>query len=140
MAIEAESGYRYLGGGTGLALEVTGPTMESCLARAVEGLADACGDVHPSVVGRRVEIVVDEAEPASMLRQVLARVASLRENGELPVRVEDTTSVGGRVVVAVEVVRAPGIRLVMVVPPPTDWQHLALEQRDGHWVGRLVAS
>ena len=140
MAIEAESGYRYLGSGGALALEVTGPTMESCLARAVEGLADACGDVHPSVVGRRVEIVVDEAEPASVLRQVLARVAALREAGELPVRVEDTTVEGGRVTVAVEVVRAGGIRIVLDVPNELVWQHLALERRGGHWVGRLVAS
>ena len=141
MAIDADSSYRYVGSGPALALEVHGPTMESCLARAVEGIAAAYGDVHPSIVGKRVEVVVHHASPAAMLRDVLDAARSLRGAGRVPVGVDRAELHDDRgLVVSFEVVPADGAGVVIDVRAVPDWEHVALERIDGHWVGRLVAS
>jgi len=139
VALDAESSYRYVGGGPVLALEMSGPTMESCLACAIEGVSAAFAEVHPSITGRRVEIGVDAASPAAMLRDVLEITASLRANGDVPVTVERAELIDGRLVVALEVVPAGAARALVDWRSTIDWQHLALERRDGHWVGRVVA-
>lgn len=137
MALDVESSYRFLGTGDGLALEVSGPTMVDCLARAVEGLSASHVDVHPAVIASKHPLDVDtDASPAALLLAVLEGCMRLGQDGHAPVSlsVDDVTGI------SIEAVPARSARLLEPWPPVLVWHELALEQVDGGWRGRIIAS
>jgi hypothetical protein len=139
MAAEAEGEYRHVGAGTRLALEVTGPTVEACLARAVEGLADRVADVHPSRNGTIRSVVVVGESPSDLLRGVLDESIRLLVRGELPVLLTEcslgVTGVNGEW----EVVDLGGAS-PEVKPWRLRWLDVRLEPNGEGWVGRMLAS
>jgi hypothetical protein len=139
MAAVPDGEYRHVGEGDRLALEVTGPTVESCLARAVEGLADRLADVHPSRNGTIRPVVVAGDSPSDLLRGVLDESIRLLGRGELAVLLTEcslgVTGVDGRW----EVVDLDGAA-PSVTPWRLRWIDVRLEPVGGNWVGRMLAS
>jgi SHS2 domain-containing protein len=139
VAVDADSSYRYLGTGAQLALEVSGPTLESCLARAVEGLTSSFADVHPSVAGRPRRVLVDGSEPAWLLRGVLDAAVGIHTDGELAVTLAGARRGDDELSADLEVVPLHAARLVNGLPHALVWHDVRLDRTDGHWVGRVVA-
>lgn len=137
------SSFRYLGNGTALALEVTGPTIESCLARAVEGFAGAFADVHPSLLGRRHRLELRAGSPAGLLRALLEEAIRLGARGELALALtEAAVDEDGGMRGAVEAVPMSEARVYGTAPAVRSWHDLTLERcRAGTgWIGRVVAT
>lgn len=141
MAGEADSEYRFLGNGDGLALEVTGPTMESCLARAVEGFASAFADVHPSVLGRSHRVEVAASSPTGLLRGLLEASMRLGSQGELAIGLCNAELDEVCLRADLEAVPLSTARVVSAVPAMVCWHDISLERCDDNagWVGRVVA-
>lgn len=135
-----DSTYRYLGSGEALAFEVEGPTMESCLARAVEGFSSLCADVHPSVVPEVRAVTLTMQSPPALLRAVLEELLRLAICGELAVGVRDTRQTQEGLEVDLEAVPLSAARPPASVPPVLSWHDLALGEVEGRWVGRVVAA
>ena len=57
-----------------LAIEFTAPTLEASLARAVEGFADALGEIHPSMATERHGFETRTTTPSALLLAVLEEV------------------------------------------------------------------
>ncbi len=134
LATNQSGSYRYIGSGTDLALEVRGPSVESCLARAVEGVSAALADVHPSIVGRSHAVTLTPGTPASLLRGLLDAGVALHRGGEIAVGVLDVDIVAGVPRIVVE-----AVPVLIDLPGALSWQTLTLERDDGHWLGRIVA-
>jgi hypothetical protein len=138
MAVEADSSYRYLGNGTGLVLEVRGPTVGSCLARAVEGFSATFADVHPSVVGGDHCIRIDDASPSELLLAVLEEALRLGRQGRLAVTAAARDG-DGRTDIVFETVPFAAARLAGELPPALAWHDVRLEPDGDVWLGRAVA-
>jgi SHS2 domain-containing protein len=139
VAVDADSSYRYLGTSAELALEVSGPTVESCLARAVEGLTASFADVHPSVAGRPRRVVVEGSAPAWLLRGLLDAAVGIHRDGELAVTLAGARRGDTELAADLEVVPLRAARLVDGVPHALVWHDFRLDRTDGHWVGCVVA-
>jgi hypothetical protein len=136
------SSYRYLGNGTALALEVTGPTIESCLARAVEGFAGAFADVHPSLLGRRHRLELRAGSPAELLRALLEEAIRLGAGGELALALTEASVDGDGMRGEVEAVPMDEARVYGTAPAVRSWHDLTLERcrASTGWIGRVVAT
>lgn len=136
MTLEIDSSFRVLGAGETLAIEVDGPTMADCLARAVEGLASCFADVHPSVATQRQPLNVLSApdDAPQLLRALLDGLLALLEDGQLAIGLDAT---GDHLVV--EVVPLTAVQLVAPVPSRLDWHDVALGATEHGWWGRAVA-
>lgn len=123
-----------------VAIDLHAPTFEAALARAVEGFADALGEVHPSVPTGQHELVAVGASPAALLLAVLEECLRCRRDGRLAVTLTDVER------------RADGLRAVVhsvpvdpdhqhaALGPVLSWHEVALEPApDGTWSGRIVA-
>ena len=140
MTLDVESSYRFLGGGNGLALEVSGPTVVDCLARAVEGFGARFAAVHPSAVGEHHDVDADaDATPAALLLAVLETSLRLAQHGWLPVGLVDANGSGAPSPFAIEAVPFEAARGIVSVPPVLSLHDLSLDQVDGGWLGRIVA-
>jgi SHS2 domain-containing protein len=141
LSLDPESSYRYLGSGSDLALEVSGPTVAECLARAVEGVASLFADVHPSIVGvgRRVEL--DGCSPSAQLRALLDEVHRCARDGHIVIALQPDgqPEVEGRLAVTLELVAWARARETSPVPDAIDWHDVRLEPDGDGWVGRIVA-
>lgn len=136
-----ESAFRYLGCGTALALEVSGPTVESCLARAVEGLGNAIAVVHPSVACRpvAVDLAVAGDSPAELLRAVLdAAVDRLVNDGEVALALAAVDCDGDRMRATLSVAPLGAARPPVAAKAPT-WQGVDLRRNGRGWTGRVLA-
>jgi SHS2 domain-containing protein len=139
VAVEADSSFRYLGNGADLALEVRGPTVESCLARAVEGFVATFADVHPSVVGRGHRFSVGDSAPSAVLLAVLEEIVRLGHEGDLAVAAAASDG-DGRTHITFETVPVAAARLADAVPAVLAWHAVRLEPDGDAWVGRVVAA
>ena len=134
---QGDGEYRYLGDGDGLALEVLGPTVASCLARAVEGFVAAFADVHPSVVGADHEIALAGDGAGALLRGAIEEALRLGRAGHLPVTAIAEVFDDGHAVLHLEAIPV-GLARMCVLPPLLSWQEVSLERDDGHWRGRIL--
>lgn len=133
----SEGEYLYLGDGDGLSLEVHGPTVASCLARAVEGFVGAFADVHPSLIGHDHDVEVAGATNDALLLGVLEEALRLSRSGSLAIAVTAAEVRGRRArlrfeAVPVYLAHADSLPLVL------EWQEVRLERDDGQWRGRVV--
>jgi hypothetical protein len=141
---DGESRFRYVGSGSPLAMEVTGPTVDSCLARAVEGLGNAIAVVHPSVPCRTVAVPVDDdgRTPAALLRGVLeAAVVRMSTHGEVALALAGVDRSGGTVRARLAVAPLSAARPPVATTRPPRWHGIDLhpDGPGGGWHGVVVA-
>lgn len=136
MALEIDSSFRVLGAGDTIAIEVDGPTMADCLARAVEGFASCFAEVHPSIATELQALNVHSApdDAPQLLRALLEGIVAFLEEGQLAIGLDAT---GDHLVV--EVVPLTALQLVRPVPAKLDWHDVALGATEHGWWGRAVA-
>lgn len=133
----ADGEYQYLGQGDGLTLEVHGPTVESCLARAVEGFIAAFSDVHPSLIGSNHEVEVAGNSADALLLGALEEALRLGRSGQLAVAATAARIIDGRAILHLEAVPADVAR-ASGIPALLSWEEVRLERDDGLWRGRIV--
>jgi hypothetical protein len=133
---QAEGEYRWLGEGGRLALEVNGPTIASCLARAVEGFTAAFAEVHPAVVGRSHHVELDGDSPAALLQGTLEETVRLGQSGEVAVMLTEADVDGDHARLCFEAVPVRAARHVTPVDVH-NWQ-VRLDRVDGAWSGRVI--
>lgn len=139
MAVEGTGEYHHLGVGESLAIEVSGPTMEACLARAIEGVAARFADIHPSQYGELRSVVVIGSSPSKLLHSLLSQSVRLLRSGELAVQLVDCMVAEGRLNATWEVVRLDAIRPARS-PRRLRWHDVCLEPDRTGWTGRAIAS
>lgn len=129
------------GAGPRLALDLAGPSIEVCLARAVEGFAETFTDVHPSLQPTRRTIALVAPTPAGLLLAVLEECLRRGTDGEVAVgltgaRIDET----GALRAEIQVVPADDAHVNGIVPPLLSWHEVSLDaQADGSWAGRVAA-
>jgi hypothetical protein len=139
VAVDADTNYRYLGTGSPMALEVSGPSAEACIACAVEGFTAAYADVHPSVVPADRGFVLGGDTPVDLLRAVLDASVSLTVDGDLAVSASGLHVVGDKIEGSFDAVPAVWAALAVSLPVSVSWHDLSLVRSNGHWVARVVA-
>ena len=140
MTVEADGNWSDVTAGPAIAVEFTGPTLESTLHRAVEGFADAFADVHPSMVAEHHRIEVQAATPSAMLLAVLEECLRCRRDGRFAVGLADPVVDGEVLRADVDTVRADDRHLQPALAPVVSWHEVTLEpDAVGGWSGRIVA-
>lgn len=137
-----DAGGDWIGGTTGhaLAIEFTAPTLEAGLARAVEGFADALGEIHPSMTTERHGFETRAATPSAFLLAVLEECLRCRLEGRYAVGLADAVIVDDLLSAGIDTVAADDPRVHAAVPPVISWHEVALEPGvGGAWTGRIVA-
>ena len=137
-----DAGGDWSGGTTGhaLAIEFTAPTLEASLARAVEGFADALGEIHPSMSTERHGFEVQATTPSALLLAVLEECLRCRREGRFAVGLTDAVIVDDVLAAGIDTVDADDPRVHVAVPPVISWHEVTLEPGSGgDWSGRIVA-
>lgn len=140
MTVEADGDWNGLADGNAWAVEFTGPSLEASLTRAVEGFADALGDIHPSMVAERHRIELQASTPSALLLAVLEECLRCRREGRYPVGLADAEIVEEVLRAGVDTVVADDAHMQPLLPPVISWHEVMLEQGpNGDWSGRIVA-
>lgn len=137
MTFEGHSGYRFLGAGEGLTLEVSGPTWLSCLARAVEAFAAQYADVHPSVVGSSQLVRVGDSR---VLTGLLDACLALLKTGLVPLTATAAVEGPEGWTVDLELAAGRGTRVHTDPPGRIEWTCAQIEHRHGGWRGRIIGA
>jgi hypothetical protein len=140
--VTVDAGGDWSGGATGhaLAIEFIAPTLEAGLARAVEGFADALGEIHPSMTTERHGFEARAATPSAFLLAVLEECLRCRREGRYAVGLSDAVIVDDLLSAGIDTVAADDPRVHSAVPPVISWHEVALEPGEGgDWSGRIVA-
>jgi SHS2 domain-containing protein len=143
MVVEARGEYHFLGVGDSLAIEVSGPTIEACLARSIEGLAAQFADVHPSRNGERRRVIVRGPDPSTLLRNLLVESVRLLRAGVLATLLVDCVIDGDGLDATWEVVAlddGPDASRPARSARRLRWHDVCLEPDHIGWTGRAVAS
>jgi hypothetical protein len=144
LALEPDGNWTGLGNGGGVAFEFTGPTIEVCLARAVEGFADAVAAVHPSMVVQHRPIEVRGSTPAGLVLAVLEECLRRAQLGEIAVALGPIELDGEVVRSSLDVVPAASAGVETSLPRLVCWHEVSLDPdvatgAPGGWHGRVVA-
>ena len=138
--MEADGDWNGLAGGHALAVEFSGPTLEASLTRAVEGFADALGDIHPSMVAERHRIELRAPTPSALLLAVLEECLRCRREGRFAVGLADAHIVDEVLRASMDTVAADDPHVQPSLPPVISWHEVTLEPSPaGDWYGRIVA-
>jgi hypothetical protein len=140
--VTVDAGGDWSGGTTGhaLAIEFTAPTLEASLARAVEGFADALGEIHPSMVTERHGFETRAPTPSALLLAVLEECLRCRREGRYAVSLSDAVFVDDLFSAGIDTVSADDPRVHAALPPVISWHEVSLESAPGGaWTGRIVA-
>jgi SHS2 domain-containing protein len=123
-----------------LAVEFSGPTLEASLTRAVEGFADALGDIHPSMATERHPFEARAATPSALLLAVLEECLRCRREGRFAVGLANPVVVDDVLTAGVDTVAADDPHVQPSLPPVISWHEVLLEPGPGGvWSGRIVA-
>ena len=123
-----------------LAIELSAPTLEAALARAVEGFADVLGEVHPSVTMDQHELAASGTSPSALLLVVLEECLRCRRDGRLAVTLTDVEHDGTQLRAVVHSVAVDPEHDHPGLGPVVSWHEVTLEpSSDGDWSGRIVA-
>jgi hypothetical protein len=132
----------FSGGATGhaLAIEFSAPTAVEGLARALEGFADALGEIHPSMVTERHSFRVEATTEAAMLLALLEECLRCHREGRYVVALVDALIVDDLLQADIDTVSADDPHVHVTLPPVISWHEVSLEPDDtGGWSGRIVA-
>jgi SHS2 domain-containing protein len=131
--------YQIAGRGSDLAIEVTGPTAEACLAAAVEAFAAALAEVDGSVDRRREPITVPGTAPADLLVDLIDEaVLRLDTDGALAVGLADAQVDDDGLRGALEMVDLADARVHGTAPKAATWHGARLERTGDHWEGHVM--
>lgn len=140
MTVEAEGDWSGLAGAHALAVEFSGPTLEATLTRAVEGFADALGDIHPSMIAERHQFRAQAPNSSALLLAVLEECLRCRREGRFAVGLADPVVTGDLLSAGIDTVAADDPHLQASLPPVISWHEVTLEPgASGDWSGRIVA-
>jgi SHS2 domain-containing protein len=142
VALDAGSSYRFFGWrGHDVAIEVDGPTLAACVARAVEAFSSELADVHPSIVLTPMTVAVEASSPSLLLERLLDRVVQLVAEGTLPITADRVERNGAtdRYLVRLQTVDASVARRLRLRPTSRDWRDVHLDQSPEGWHGVVVA-
>jgi hypothetical protein len=135
-----EGDWNGLAAGHSLAVEFSGPTLAASLTRAVEGFADALGDIHPSMATERHRIEVQAPTPSALLLGVLEECLRSRREGRFAVGLAEAEVLGDVLQAGLDTVPADDPHVQAALPPVISWHEVALEAGPGgDWSGRIVA-
>jgi hypothetical protein len=140
--VTVDAGGDWIGGTAGhaVAIEFSAPTLEAGLARAVEGFADALGEIHPSMATERHGFEARAATPSALLLAVLEECLRCRLEGRYAVGLTDAVIVDDLLSAGIDTVAADDPRVHTAVPPVISWHEVSLEPAaGGAWTGRIVA-
>jgi SHS2 domain-containing protein len=131
--------YRIVGRGSDMAIEVTGPTAEACLAAAIEGFAAALAEVDPSVDRRREPITLPGAAPADLLVDLIDdAILRLDADGALAVGLTDAQVDDDGLRGALEIVNLADARVHGAAPKAATWHGARLERTSDGWEGHVM--
>ena len=140
MTVEAEGDWSGLADSHALAMEFSGPTLEATLTRAVEGFADALGDIHPSMVADRHHFEVRASTPSALLLAVLEECLRCRREGRFAVGLADPVVVDDVLTTGVDTVPVDDPHVQSSLPPVISWHEVRLDANPaGDWSGRIIA-
>lgn len=143
MAVDpVDSGGEWSGRSEGhtVTVELRAPSIEAGLARAVEGFADALGEVHPSAATEQHRFTVTSPTPSGLLLAVLEECLRCRRDGQLAVTLTDAELDGDELQATVHTVEHGAHRGRATLGSVISWHEVALEPgADGDWSGRIVA-
>lgn len=121
-------------------VELRAPSIEAGLARAVEGFADALGEVHPSATTEQHRVEVTGATPSALLLAVLEECLRTRRDGRLAVTLTDAALDGDELEATVHTVELGPHNGRATLGSVISWHEVTLEPgTDGDWSGRIVA-
>jgi hypothetical protein len=142
MTVTVGASGEFSGGATGhaLAIEFCAPTVVEGLARAVEGFADALGEIHPSMVTERHTFRVAASTPAAMLLALLEECLRCHREGRYVVGLVDAAVTGDVLQAGIDTVPADDPHVHVTLPPVISWHEVSLDSDgSGGWSGRIVA-
>jgi len=120
-----------------LTFDLAGPSVEACLAGAVEDFAEAFAEVHPSVSGSTHWIELHASTPPALLLAVLEECLRRGREGEVVVDLQPRWD-GDRLVATIEVVAAADAHVRASAPHVVSWHEVSLaEDPGGGWSGRV---
>jgi SHS2 domain-containing protein len=127
-------------GGHAIAVEFSGPTLESSIARAVEGFAESVVDIHPSVAVGHRPFAVSAPTPSGLLLAVLEECLRSRRDGSVAVGLSDLVVDGEWLAAELDTVEADHPHVHSDLAPVISWHEVTLEpDAHGGWSGRIVA-
>jgi hypothetical protein len=142
MAIDADGSYTELATGHGFAFELEAPSLEACLARAVEAFAESVADVHPCAATEAHAVELIGATPSALLLGVLEECLRCGREGEVAVGLLGGEVVDGVLRGVVETVAAAGGSGTRgAFPHVLSWHEVSMDDdpASGTWRGRVVA-
>jgi SHS2 domain-containing protein len=141
VAIDADGSYTELATGHGFAFELEAPSLEACLARAVEAFAESVADVHPSRTTESHPIEIAGATPSALLLGVLEECLRCAREGDVAVGLRGGEVADGVLRGVVETVAAGGSGSRGTVPHVLSWHEVGIDDdpASGTWRGRVVA-
>jgi hypothetical protein len=140
VTVEADGDWSGIADRHALAVEFSGPTLEATLTRAVEGFADALGDIHPSMVADRHDIEVRASTPSALLLAVLEECLRCRKEGRFAVGLADPVIVDDLLRAGIDTVPVDDPHVQSSLPPVISWHEVSLDAGPGgDWSGRIIA-
>ena len=131
--------HRIVGRGSDVAIEVEGPTMEACLAAAVEGFAAALAAVDPGTRRQRRKIAVPGDAPADLLVSLMDEAILLLDaEGLLAVGLTSPRRDGDELRAILDVVALDAVRVHGMAPKAATWHGARLARSDDHWTGSVM--
>lgn len=140
MTVDAEGDWTGVLDGHAIAVEFSGPTLASSIARAVEGFAESLVDIHPSVTVQHRPFSVSAPTPSGLLLAVLEECLRSRRDGSVAVGLSDLVVEGDRLAAELDTVEADHPHVHSELAPVISWHEVSLEPGPhGGWTGRIVA-
>lgn len=131
--------HRIIGRGSDVAIEVHGPTVETCLRAAVEGFAEALATVEPATPRQHREITVAGDEPADLLVGLIDEAILLLDaEGLLAVGLTNPWLSGAGLRATVALVALDTVRVHGTAPKAATWHGARLARSGDRWTGHVM--
>lgn len=131
--------HRIVGRGSDVAIEVDGPTLEACLAAAVEGFASALATVAPGAPRHQQPVSVPGDAPADLLVGLIDEAILLVDaDGLLAVRLARPRLGGEGLRATLELVALDDVRVHGTPPKAATWHEARLAPTGDGWGGHVM--